>query len=151
QLFEAMAIVKSLGRQFYIELVPGDAQIFKVAAGNVEAVLADFVAFFRSIDSHAGHDFVSLDHIGDVEVFNHRVGKRSMPILTWIKAAADFDICRVKRDDAVEPEILNPLRTATSAYAQHGRRLRRNGVPRRTNQLSGQTVSACMVNVVGVI
>jgi hypothetical protein len=92
-------VVENVSGQFYLDWMAGNAEILKIAAGDVISGFAPIR--WRVIDCHAGNNAICREHVRDIQSFNHGPGVGSMHAVAVIETAADFRVSIFERDKAI--------------------------------------------------
>ena len=92
-------IVENVSGQFYLDWMARNAEIFKIAAGDV---ISGFAAIgWGIVDSHAGNNAICGQHVRDVQSFNDRPCMSGVNAVTVIKTATDFRVSVLERNKAI--------------------------------------------------
>src|SRR5262249_3830658 len=112
QIFVGVTVVKSVSGQFYIELVPGYTQVFKMAARDIEAVLTGRIVIGGRVNGQASYDLVSLHDVRDIQALNHSVSEGRVVTVAFIKASAHLHLSCGEGNHAIRAEVFNALESA---------------------------------------
>jgi hypothetical protein len=113
-------LVKYVSRQFYIDLMTGNFQVFEMAPRDVIGVLRLLVIHVSRIRSDAGNNPVRCNHIKDVQIFNDSAGKAGVLVVAFVITAPNFNVCGVKGNNSFMPEVFNPMVSLAAVGTQDG-------------------------------
>jgi hypothetical protein len=91
--------MEDVSGQFYLDWMAGNAEIFKIAAGDVITGFASIG--WGIIDGHAGNNAICREHVRNIQALNHGPGMGGVNAVAVVETPADFRVGVLEGNKAV--------------------------------------------------